>query len=133
MMNAHFHHLFHRCHANYGDVGGTLRRALIESPRAFYYWGLPKKGDGVTIDLDQDWPGGMDCTLTGDRNAVVSCAGWGPPDDPTFWENRPHTVALLLMAHELDPSIGLCEVSKDALDALVTADALGSYVGEDVG
>jgi hypothetical protein len=132
MMNAHFYHFFHRCFANYGDVGGLLRRALIESPRAFYDWAIPRLGDGTSIDVATDWPGGMDCTLTGDGAGVVSCAGW-TDGDPTFWENRPHTVSLLLMAHALDPSIGLCQIGKDALDALVAADALGSYVGENVG
>jgi len=132
MMNAHFYHFFHRVHRNYGDVDGLLARALVESPRAFYQWGIPKEADGTTIAVAPDWPGGMDCTLTGDGTAVVTCAGWSGTD-PTFWENRPHTVALLLMAHQLDPSIGLCQISKDALDALVTADALGGYVGEDVG
>ncbi len=132
MLNAHFHHFFHRVHANYGDVDGLLRRALVEAPRAFYDWAIPKEEDGVTIDLDQDWPGGMDCDLTPDRTAVVSCAGWAD-GEPTYWENRPHTVSLLLLAHALDPSIGLCQVSRDALEALVDADALGGYVGEDVG
>ncbi|MEE8523920.1 MAG: hypothetical protein V3T72_08315 [Thermoanaerobaculia bacterium] len=132
MMNAHFHHFFHRYFSNYGDVDSLLRRALIESPRAFYDWAIPKQADGTSIDVGTDWPGGMDCTLTVDGGDVVSCAGW-VGDDPTFWENRPHTVSLLLMAHALDPSIGLCQISKDALDALVAADALGSYVGENVG
>ena len=132
MLNAHLHLFFHRVHANYGDVGGRLRRALVEAPRAFYTWAIPKEADGVTIDLDQDWPGGMDCDLTPDRADVVSCAGWAD-GDPTFWENRPHTVSLLLLAQALDPSIGLCQISRDALDALVAADALGAYVGEDVG
>ncbi len=133
MTNAHIHHFLHRLHANYGDVEGLLRRALVESPRAFYTWAIPKQPDGVSIAIGPpDWPGGMDCTLTAGGSDVISCAGWAGTD-PTFWENRPHTVALLLMAHELDPSIGLCQIAKDALDALTDADALGGHVGEDVG
>ena len=42
-------------------------------------------------------------------------------------------MALLLVAQGLDPSLGLCQVSRDALDDLVVADALGGYVGEDQG
>ncbi len=132
MLNAHIYHLFHRVHANYGDVGGLLRRALVESPRAFYTWAIPRLGDGVSIDTGSDWPGGMDCTLTPDRLGVVSCAGW-IGSDPTFFENKPHTVALLLMAHELDPSIGLCLVAKDALDQLAADDAFGGYLANDAG
>ncbi len=132
MMNAHIYHFFHRYHANYGDVLSLLRRALVESPRAFYAWGLPKLSDGVSIDTGADWPGGMDCTLTADRQGVVSCAGW-VGEDPTFFENKPHTLALLLIAHELDPTIGLCQIARDALDQLAIDDAFGGYLSNDAG
>ena len=33
-----------------------------------------------------------------------------------LWHNKAHTVSLLLMAHELDPSIGLCQISRNALE-----------------
>ena len=132
MMNAHIYHFFHRYHANYGDVAGLLRRALVESPRAFYTWAIPKLGDGVSIATGPDWPGGMDCTLTPDRMDVVSCAGW-VGSDPTFLENKPHTLSLLLMAHELDPAIGLCQIARDALDQLVAADAFAGNLANGAG
>ncbi|MCP5116215.1 MAG: hypothetical protein GY953_35760, partial [bacterium] len=132
MMNAHIYHFFHRYHANYGDVDGLLRRALTLSPRAYYTWAMPRLVDGVSIATGPDWPGGMDCTLTPDRLDVVSCAGWTGAD-PTFFENKPHTVSLLLMAHQLDPTIGLCQVAKDALDQLVTDDAFAGYLSNDAG
>lgn len=132
MESAHIYHFFHRLHANYGDVDGLLRRAVTETPLTYYTWGMPKQPDGVAIATGPDWPGGLDCDLTPDRTAVTSCAGW-VGGDPTFLENKPHTVALLLMAHQLDPSLALCQISRDALDALVTADAFGSYLANDAG
>ena len=147
MTNAHFYPFFHRVWADHfaadpantglantgpTDTAGRLRRALVEMPRTIYDWLIPKQGDGVSIDVGGDWEGGLDCTLTADRTDVVSCAGW-VGEDPTFFENRPHTVALLLAAQELDPTLGLCQISRDALADLVTADALGGYVGEDQG
>ena len=132
MLNAHIYHFFHRVHANYGDVDGLLRQALIETPRAYYDWAAPKLADGVSIAVGPDWPGGMDCDLSPDRSEITSCAGWSG-SDPTFLENKPHTVALLLMAHQLDPAIALCQISKDALDELVAADAFGGYLANDAG
>ncbi len=132
MMNAHIYHFFHRVHANYGEIAGGLRRALIESPHAFYTWAIPKLGDGISIATDPDWPGGMDCILTADRSGIVSCAGW-EGDDPTFFENKPHTVSLLLMAHELDPAIGLCQIARDALDQLAADDAFSGNLSNDAG
>ncbi|MCP3959702.1 MAG: hypothetical protein GY719_17780 [bacterium] len=132
MMNAHIYHFFHRLHANYGDVAGILRRALIETPRAYYTWAMPKLPGGTSIATGPDWPGGMDCTLTPSSTSVVSCAGW-TGTDPTFFENKPHTVALLLMAHELDPAIGLCQIARQALDELAAADAFSGYLANDAG
>ena len=34
---------------------------------------------------------------------------------------------------ELDPSIGLCQISKDALDALASADAFSGYLANSAG
>ncbi len=132
MLNGHIYHFFHRIDANYGDLNGLLRRALIESPQAFYTWAIPKLGDGTSIDIATDWPNGMDCDLSADRTTVNSCVGW-VGGEPTYFENRPHTVALLLMAHQLDPSIGLCQISRQALDALVTADAFSGYMSNNAG
>lgn len=132
MLNAHFYHFFDRLYRNYGDIGGGLRRALIETPRAFYEWGLPRAGDGVSIDIAQAWPNGMECTLTGDGSAIVNCANWAG-GDPTFFENYAHTMTLLLMAHQLDPSLGYCQIARTVLDQLATARSLDSYVGVGAG
>ena len=132
MTNAHIYHFFHRLHANYGDIGGLLSRAVIETPLAYYTWATPKQGDGASIAIGPDWPGGMDCDLTPDRTQVISCTGW-LGSDPTFFENKPHTVALMLMAHQLDPSLALCQISKNALDELVAGDAFGGYLANDAG
>lgn len=135
MMNAHIYYFFQRVEANYGATapwGPTLRRALVEAPRAFYTWGIPKEVDGTSIDTGQAWPNGLDCTLTGDGSSVVSCAGW-TGGDPTFFENYPHTLALLLVAHQLDPSIGLCEIAKQAMDEVVAARAIDGYLSNGAG
>lgn len=141
MTNAHFYPFFHRVWADHyaeagvegaPDTAAQLRRALVETPAAFYTWGIPKLGDGVSIDIGGDWAGGLDCDLTADRSDVISCSPWAGTD-PTFFENRPHTVALLLAAHGIDPTAGLCQISRDALDDLVTAGAFGGYVGQGQG
>ena len=43
---------------------------------------------------------------------------YGDPDPGSelLGHNKPHTVGQLLRAHELDPTIGLCQIAKDALD-----------------
>ncbi len=39
----------------------------------------------------------------------------------------------MLMAHQLDSALALCQISKDALDELVNADAFGGYLANDAG
>ena len=63
---------------------------------------------------------------------MVSCAGWAG-GEPTYFENTPHTLALLLVAHQLDPSIGLCAIARAAMDEVTAARALDGYLSEGAG
>ncbi|MEO1088130.1 MAG: hypothetical protein AAFY88_28180 [Acidobacteriota bacterium] len=132
MTASHFYYFFDRLYRNYGDLGGGLRRALVETPLAFYDWGLPRTGDGTSIDVAQIWPRGLDCTLTPDGSDVDSCAPW-IGGEPTYLETYAQATSLLLVAHDHDPSIDLCAVARSVLDQLAAARSLDGYVGVGAG
>ena len=131
MTNALMYPFFHRYWSNYrhaqdADVLNTataVRRALVEMPRALYTGGpggpvppLEQDGNGDLVPFG-DWASILDCTMDPGGTTLVSCV---TADDggPLFMlnQNQPHTVALLLMAHDIDPAVGLCEVSRTAYD-----------------
>ncbi|MCG8455760.1 MAG: hypothetical protein MI919_05720, partial [Holophagales bacterium] len=121
MVAALFYHFFHRYLLHWGqdpgaDPDGLIERALVGDAVHYYQEGMAKLGDGVTIDVGSDWAALLDCALTGGGTAPGACT-WVPIDGTNLlWHNKPHSVALLLLAHDLDPSIGLCAVAKAALD-----------------
>ncbi len=117
MQNALMYPFFHRLLLNYGDVaGGRIATALVGDPLNYYVYGMPKLADGVGVDVGGEWASILECSLAAGGTEVSSCAWIQNGDGNLLWHNKPHTVALLLMAHELDPSIGLCQVAKEALD-----------------
>lgn len=120
MTNALFYHFFHRMYLMYGDVGGRLRRALVQAPWWYYEVGIDRLGDGVSIDPDGVMAAGMVCTLTNGRQDVATCqrATDGDGNVSVFDPIRPSSVFLLLLAHDLDPTIELCAVARAGLEAL---------------
>jgi hypothetical protein len=135
MANALMVPFLDRMARNYGDLEGLLVRGLVESARALYTWGLPKQADGVSLAVDGSWAAGMDCTLSGGGTAVASCAA-APDSDGNlgmYNPNKPHTVAVLLMAQAHDPSLGLCDVARAAYDDPALAAGWQEFLGNDSG
>ena len=114
MQNALMYGFFHRAFLNYGDPSpsGSIGRALVEGPRQLYDWGLEKQADGESLVPFGNWAAALECELSDGGTEVARCDP-SPDSDNNFFmyvETQPHTAALLLMADQLDPSIGLCEV-----------------------
>ena len=82
-----------------------------------------------------DWAARLDCQLATGGNAVVNCLPGRDSDNQLFMyrSNKPHTAAVLLMAHELDPSLALCTIVKDALDDPDLTDGWQEVVSNDSG
>lgn len=116
MTNALIYPFLERFLRNYGDYGGRIRAALIGEPRTYYQYGMPKLGDGTSLDVNAAWAAILECTTDAGGTAVLDCQSIQNGDGDLLGSNKPHSVALLLMAHELDPSIGLCGVARTALD-----------------
>ncbi|MEL7061094.1 MAG: hypothetical protein AAGN46_13820 [Acidobacteriota bacterium] len=126
MQNALMFQFFHRAWRNYGDPpNGSIRDMLVELPRRLYQDAMPKLADGTSIDpgfgatcdpSDGDgcwWPR-MECDLSTDQSQVLACTAARDSDANFFMaaHTRPHTVALMLLAHEIDPSVGLCALAE---------------------
>ena len=134
MQNALFYPFFHRYLLNYGDVaGGRIAAALAGDPLNYYEQGMPKLGDGVSVDVGADWASILDCALSAGGTQVQGCAWVQNGDGDLLWPNKAHTVALMMMAHELDPSIGLCAVARAALDDPAITAGWGDYLANDAG
>ncbi|MCP4659916.1 MAG: hypothetical protein GY856_31315 [bacterium] len=133
MQNSMMVQFFHRYLLNYGDVDGLIGGALVQDPLNFYQEGIPKLADGVSLDVGADWAALLDCNLTAGGTEVTGCSWVATGDGNMMWHNKPHTVALMLMAHELDPSIGLCSVSRAALDDPSITVGWDDHLGNDPG
>lgn len=118
MQNALMYGFLYRYWANYGDPpSGSVRRALVEAPATLYREGLPTFADG-TLDTNGAWAAALDCQLSADGADVLSCQPSADSDGMTAMgsHTRPHTAAWLLIADELEPSLGLCSIVRAALD-----------------
>jgi hypothetical protein len=71
----------------------------------------------------------MSCQLTGDGASIVSCRAEEDSDGQlSMWAPvKPHTAALLLMSDELDPTNGLCELTREAYDDSGLTDGWWEY------
>lgn len=125
MKNAMFYALVQRIHRNYGDLGGGLRRVLVGEPQNLYQWGIARNGSA--IDPAGDWAPVLRCTLASGGTVVTGCTMELVDESPMFNPNKPHTLALLLMSDELDPSNGLCPIVRNAFTAM---SPLSSFWGE---
>jgi len=116
MQSALMYHFFHRYLRNYGDVA-NLRQTLIAAPQVYYQQGMAKLGDGVSIDANGNWAALLDCPLTNGDTTVGTCTWVATNDGPNLLShNKFQTASLLLMAHELEPGIGSCELVKAIMD-----------------
>jgi hypothetical protein len=117
MQNALIYHFLVRMYLHYGDVGGGLLRALTDTPLLYYQQGMAKLANGTDIDWGNGWAALMECTLTNGGTQVGACTWLNNGDGiDMLFPNKPHTLAMLMIAHDLDPSVNLCGVAKTVLD-----------------
>ncbi len=135
MQNALMYLFFHRYLLNWGDAAGLLRRALVNGPVHHYNFGVGKLADGVSIDVASGWAAGLECDLTNGGSEVATCVPALDSDNNFFMYNptKPQTAALLLMAHDLEPSIGFCQIVKNAYDTMNLAGLWSDFNGDDAG
>ena len=134
MQTAMMYPFFHRFYQNYGDAGnGLIRRALTRGPLELYRFGMEKQPDGTSILVTGGWASRMECTLSAGGTEVANCTrGLDSDGNRNMYDfNKPHTVALLLMAHDLDPAVGLCAVAKQAYDNAALAQMWNSNLAND--
>ncbi|MEM9557853.1 MAG: hypothetical protein AAGC60_26585 [Acidobacteriota bacterium] len=130
MQNALMVPFFHRAWRNYGDPpNGSIRAMLVGLPQRLYQDAMPKLANGTSIDPGFGaacnlgdgsgcwWPR-MECTLSADQGQILGCQAARDSDNSLsmFAHTRPHTVALLLMAHEIEPGLGVCTVAREVYD-----------------
>ena len=116
MVAALFYNFFHRYLLNWGDVDGLIRDALVGDALNYYQQGMSKLANSTDIDPNGEWAALLDCPLINGGTGVGTCSWVQVDGTDMLWHNKAHTVSLLLMAHELDPSIGLCQISRNALE-----------------
>ncbi|MCB1609188.1 MAG: hypothetical protein KDI71_19670 [Xanthomonadales bacterium] len=127
MLQAWFYPVLERLYLNYGQTFPPLRQqrwrsALSQTP-ARMLAALPRSGG--QIDVNANWPGGLQCQLGGiDFNEVNSCV---PADDlENLLQNKPAFLSLLVRAHDYDNSLGLCDAARSLSAALFSGnDPLG--------
>jgi hypothetical protein len=121
MTNALMAPFLHRLLLAYGHLGtfpGAAVEAGLVGAAQHFYDGIVKELDGVTPQVEGDtWPSLQHCTL-GPGGSVISCVPGLDSDNRLYmWNhNKPHSAALVLIGHELDPGLGLCGPMKAALD-----------------
>jgi hypothetical protein len=115
MVNSMMVHSFHRYIRNHGDPTGALTAGVAGHAERLAADGIDKRGDA--FEVGGCWADGLACTLDG-AGQVDACrpAPNGEGLLCMYDHNRPHTLAMLMIGHELDPSIGLCALSKAALE-----------------
>lgn len=85
MQNALMLPFFHRIYRSWGDIGGQLRRVLVEAPFRYYQFGMGLPVSDRPTGLDDSarpaipvsdgaiWTNAMQYRLTADRSTVASC------------------------------------------------------------
>ena len=136
MQNALMYLFADRIYRNYGDPtsGGLLRKGLVEAPLNLYAYGLEKRPDGSLVATG-DWAAGMECSLSAGGTAVEECVPAPDSDNQLFMyaPTRPQTAALLLMADQLEPSLGLCPIVKEVYDDPGLTAGWQEFLGNDSG
>ncbi len=135
MVNSMHYAFFHRYYRSFGDTAGPLKDSLVKLGTVYYEYGLQKESDRASIAIDKPFASSLQCTLAGGGDRVSSCQLGKDGDNRTaLWAlNKPHTLSLLFLAQELDPSIGLCDITKDAHNDPSLYDNWASVIGEGSG
>ncbi len=118
MINSMHYAFFHRYYRDFEDPTGRLKRALARIVKTYYVYGLKKQRDGRSIDLASPFASRLDCTLKNGGKDVAHCSMGKDSDNRTaLWnQNKPHTLSLLFLGHELAPKMALCKLTKKAFD-----------------
>ncbi len=118
MINAMHYAFFHRYYRNFGDPNGLLKNALTKMATVYYTYGLQKNSDGRSVDASAPFASRLACDLTDNGTQVANCTRARDGDNRTaMWDhNKPHTLTMLFLSHEITPSLKLCEITKDAYD-----------------
>jgi hypothetical protein len=117
MQNAMMYLFFHRYYRNYGDVSNLLARSLYTAPSNYYRFGTAKLGDGTNMNVAADWAYTLQSQLGAGGSVVTNAFAVDTGDGLVMYGyNKPHSVALMLMAHELNTNVNLKGVGKAAFD-----------------
>ena len=134
MNNSMFYTFLLRMLLNYGDInheidgGSVLRRALIRMPRAYRDFGISLSSGAIVSN--GNWAEALQCTRTGDGRDIAGCSPVTIEAGDLFFENRPQTMALLLMSDWLQPDPQLCQQARGALQAMFPdPNGLGPWQG----
>jgi len=135
MQTSMMYPFFYRYYRNYGDIDGHLRRALTQGPLILYRDGMDKQPDGRSILVTGGWASRPECTLSASGTEIVGFTRGLDSDGlrDMYDFNKPQTLALLLIAHSLDPSVNLCSAAKQAYDHPAMADYLNSTISNEAG
>jgi hypothetical protein len=136
MQTAMMYPFFHRYYRNYGDIGGgLLRRGLTEGPSILYRFAMDKQPNGSSLLVTGGWGSRLENTLTNTGTQVATTTrGLDSDGNINMYEfNKPHTLALLLMAHEIDPTVGLCSIARQAYDDPTLRQFWNSNLGNEAG
>lgn len=122
-MQASMHFAFFvRIQRAIGDpTGGELASALAEIAHNYYVWGLDTAPDGaIATGLGSTWAAGLECDLAPGGVSACAVSPDGEGNTSVYLPTRPQMLALMLIGHDLDPSVGgagLCDVYRAAYDA----------------
>jgi hypothetical protein len=115
MQNAMMYLFFHRYYRNYGDVSNLLARSLYLGPSNYYRFGTAKIG--TNIDVTATWAYTLQSELGGGGTVVTNAISVDTGDGLAMYGyNKPHTVSLMLIAHEINTNVNLKGVAKAAFD-----------------
>jgi len=106
---------------NYGDhtvtasgntVSNVIRRAIVETAKA-YYDNLVTR-NGSAINVSGDWKTALQCTFSQGGTQINNCNGI-LFEEPFYDNARSQALGAMLIGHQLDPKYNLCDVSSTAL------------------
>ena len=88
---------------------------------------MDKRPDGRTLESFGTWAAGMQCDLAGSDVSACRVTSDSDGNASMYAPSRPQTLALLLMAHEIDPGVDLCDVARAAYDDGAIGDTLWDW------
>ena len=112
---------------NWGDINGEITAGITTYAQQLYDLAASKDANGNVI-FDGNWDIRIRCDFN--NGLRTNCQGFtGPQDDIVLEQEVPLHLSVMLMAHQLDPSINLCVPARDSFpSALLLPDFLGNYL-----